>query len=84
MVLTNLTAIDLTEEPSPGWCEERKRLFIQAVATIKSLVSIQQAQAEIELGQSSSSRLEDQAKAALIAWKNARQAYVQHVRAHGC
>ena len=84
MQLSEIENIDTLQEPPPGWCEERKRLFIQAVATIRSLTDIQHAQAEVNMEPLSAARLQDQARAARIACKNARQAYVRHVRVHGC
>jgi hypothetical protein len=66
-------------------CEEQKRLSEELSQATRALFEMQGFQvAALKLGDRQTSRCEEKINAALRAWKDARQAYMQHLRYHEC
>lgn len=80
-----VSATQLAKE-SERECMEQKRLFAEMVATSRRLINARNAHivAIRTANGEALPRLENDVALALQAWKDARQAYMQHYREHGC
>jgi len=67
------------------WCEERRRMFIDVARAIKRLLEAQNTRKfALQINDRRPSSIDEDIAAALTGWRSARQAYMQHLRVHGC
>jgi hypothetical protein len=73
------------DQPETMSCEEQKHMFAGLAEAIKRLVKAQSARVlGVKQDGQELSGPDEQIAAALRAWKRARQAYMHHLRVHGC